>query len=262
MKDYIEYNDNYDRGSYARSTQPSYAESDTAAYGNNATVGTSIFSGVMTRVYTWMAAALVLTAGTAWAVANSPAILQLIYGNQAVVWVLLLAEFGLVMGISWGINRLSPSMATALFLLYSVVNGVTLSSIFFAYSIGTIYQAFAASALTFGAMSIVGHTIKRDLSGLGGIMIMALIGLIIASVVNLFWSNAVLDSIITYVGVFLFVGITAYDTQRIKAMCVAAEQYGDAAAPRRVAIMGALSLYLDFINLFLYLLRLFGRSRD
>ena len=153
-------------------------------------------------------------------------------------------------------------MALMLFLVYSVVNGLTLASIFFAYSIGTIYQAFAASALTFGAMSVLGHTIKKDLSGLGGIMMMALIGLIIASVVNIFWSNSVLDAIVTYIGVFLFVGITAYDTQRIKAACIAAEQYGDAAAPKRVAISGALSLYLDFINLFLYLLRLFGRGRD
>ncbi|MCR4994893.1 MAG: Bax inhibitor-1/YccA family protein [Bacteroidales bacterium] len=229
---------------------------------HSAQSGTSVFSGVMTRVYTWMAAALMLTAATAWFTASSPAMLQLIYGNQAMIWVLMIAELGLVMGISWGIQRLSPTHATLLFLLYSVVNGLTLSSIFFAYSIGTIYQAFAAAALTFGAMSIMGYTIKKDLSGLGGIMLMALIGLIIASVVNIFWSNTVLDSIITYVGVFLFVGLTAYDTQRIKAMCTAAEQYGDAAAPRRVAILGALSLYLDFINLFLYLLRLFGRSRD
>lgn len=262
MSNYDKF-DNYDRG-YSRTPQTSYDDIPSYGYDNTEAVNTSgiSFAGVMTRVYTWMFAALVITAGTAWLTAHMPGLLNLIYSNQAVVWVLFGAELALVIGISWGINRLSPSMALMLFLVYSVVNGLTLASIFFAYSIGTIYQAFAASALTFGAMSVLGHTIKKDLSGLGGIMMMALIGLIIASVVNIFWSNSVLDAIVTYIGVFLFVGITAYDTQRIKAACIAAEQYGDAAAPKRVAISGALSLYLDFINLFLYLLRLFGRGRD
>ena len=246
MKDYIEIQDHYDRGE-----------------GMTTTTSRSIgFSGIMTRVYMWMTAALLLTAGTAFFTANSPAMLQLIYGNNAAIWILCIIELGLVMGVSWGINRLSPAQATALFLLYSVVNGLTLASIFFAYSIGTIYQAFAASALTFGAMSIFGYTTKRDLSSLGGILLMALIGLIVASLVNIFWANSTFDAIITYLGVFIFVGLTVYDTQRIKAMSEAAEVYGDAAAPRRVAILGALSLYLDFINLFLYILRLFGRSRD
>ena len=249
MNNYFETQGHYDRGNYANSSYPSAS-------------GALTFSGVMTRVYLWMTAALMLTAGAALITASSPALLNLIFGNQAIVWILFGGELALVMGISWGINRLSPTMATALFLLYSVVNGVTLSSIFFAYSLGSITQAFAASALTFGAMSVLGFTIKRDLSGLGGILVMALIGLIIASVVNIFWSNSVLDAIVTYVGVFLFVGITAYDTQRIKQMSEIAETSGDAAAPRRVAILGALSLYLDFINLFLYILRLFGRGRD
>jgi hypothetical protein len=221
----------------------------------------------MTRVYVWMTAALFLTAGTAFFTASSPALLQVIFGNSIAVWVLFILELGLVMGISAGINRLSPTTATALFLLYSVVNGLTLSVIFFAYELGTIYQAFAASALTFGAMSFVGYTTKKDLSSLGGYLIMGLIGLIIASVINIFWSNSVMDTIITYIGVFIFIGLTAYDTQKIKEMSYAVEQgesmgYTDAAAPRRIAILGALTLYLDFINLFLYILRLFGRSRD
>lgn len=251
-QDYIEIKDNYDRGSYARSSAPS---------------GVTTLSAVMSRVYAWMTAALLLTAGTAYITATTPALLQLIYGNSAAIWVLFLGELGLVMGISAGITRLSPTTATALFLLYSVVNGLTLSSIFFAYSMGTIYQAFAAAALTFGGMSLVAYTTKKDLSGLGGILIMALIGLIIASVINIFWGNSAMDAIITYVGVFIFVGLTAYDTQKIKQMSYAVEQgsvmgYTDAAAPRRIAILGALTLYLDFINLFLYILRLFGRSRD
>lgn len=249
-KDYIEIQDNYDRGGYARSTS-----------------GATTFSGIMTQVYVWMTAALLLTAGTAYFTASSPALLQMIFGNSAAIWVLLIAELGLVMGVSWGINRLSPTTATALFLLYSVVNGLTLSTIFFAYSLGTIYQAFAASALTFGGMSLVGYTTKKDFSGFGGILLMALIGLVIASVINIFWGNSVMDAIITYIGVFIFVGLTAYDTQKIKQMSATVEAgsqmgYTDAAAPRRIAILGALTLYLDFINLFLYILRLFGRSRD
>lgn len=250
--DYIEIKDSYDRGAYVRSTSSSTA---------------TTFSSIMTRVYVWMTAALFLTAGTAFFTASSPALLQVIFGNSIAVWVLFILELGLVMGISAGINRLSPTTATALFLLYSVVNGLTLSVIFFAYELGTIYQAFAASALTFGAMSFVGYTTKKDLSSLGGYLIMGLIGLIIASVINIFWSNSVMDTIITYIGVFIFIGLTAYDTQKIKEMSYAVEQgesmgYTDAAAPRRIAILGALTLYLDFINLFLYILRLFGRSRD
>jgi len=252
MKDYIEVHDNYDRGNYDRGNSVS-PSADTRV---------SFFSGVMTRVYAWMTAALLLTAGVAIYTAHSPALLSIIFGSNVTLIALCVIELALVIGVSWGINRLSPTMATTLFLVYSAINGLTLASIFFAYSIGTIYQAFAASALTFGAMSLVGYTTKRDLSGLGGILFMALIGLIIASIINIFWANSTMDAIITYAGVFIFVGLTAYDTQKIKAMSIAAEQYGDAAAPRRVAVMGALSLYLDFINLFLYILRLLGRGRD
>lgn len=267
MNDYEEIKDNYSRNSYdataydrgERATENS--NRDRYAQSVSATKAV-VFRGVMTRVYLWMTAALMLTAATAFLTVSSPALLQLIYGNTAAVWVLMIAELGLVMGVSWGINRLSPTQAITLFLIYSVLNGLTLASIFFAYSAGTIYQAFAASALTFGGMSLFGYTTKRDLSGLGGLLLMALIGLIIASVINIFWANSTFDAIITYIGVFIFVGLTAYDTQRIKAMSEAAEVYGDAAAPRRVAVLGALSLYLDFINLFLYILRLFGRGRD
>lgn len=248
MKDYIEIQDHYDRGVSDVSSGTSF--------------GASSISGVMTRVYIWMTAALCITAATAFFTASSPALLSLIFGNSISIWVLVILELGLVMGVSAGITRLSPTTATILFLLYALVNGLTLSAIFFAYELGTIFQAFAASALTFGVMSFVGATTKRDLSGLGGILFMALIGLIIASVINIFWANGTMDAIITYAGVFIFVGLTAYDTQKIKAMTTAAEYSGDASMPHKVAIIGALSLYLDFINLFLYILRLFGRSRD
>lgn len=247
MNDYIEIQDHYDRGSYARSTS---------------VPGTFSFSSVLTRVYVWMAAALALTAGTAFLTANSPALLQMLYGNPIAIWIFFAAELILVISLSTAINRMSPAVATTIFLVYSAVNGFTLSSIFFVYSLGTITQAFAASGLTFGAMSLVGATTKRDLSGLGGILIMALIGLIIASVINIFWANSTMDAIITYAGVFIFVGLTAYDTQKIKQMSAAVEYSSDAAMPRRYAILGALTLYLDFINLFLYILRLFGRGRD
>lgn len=253
MKDYIEIQDHYDRG--------------TAQASSGFLTGASLLSGVMTRVYIWMTAALCITAAAAYFTATSPALLSLIFGNSVAIWVLFVAELGLVMGVSAGITRLSPTTATVLFLLYALVNGLTLSAIFFAYDMGTIFQAFAASALTFGAMSIFGATTKKDLSSLGGILFMALIGLIIASVINIFWANSTMDAIITYVGVFIFVGLTAYDTQKIKAMTSAVEDsvisgYGDAAMPRKIAIIGALTLYLDFINLFLYILRLFARNRD
>jgi len=250
MKDYIEIQDSYDRG---------YSS---ASYMNQPQARTFTFSSVMKRVYMWMAAALCITAGVAFLTASSPALLQLIYGNSAAIWVLCIAELGLVMWVTGGIERLSPTTATALFLLYSALNGLTLSSIFFAYSIGTIYQAFAASALTFGGMSLFAMTTKRDLSGLGGILMMALIGLIVASVINIFWANSTMDAIITYAGVFIFVGLTAYDTQQIRELSASVEYTSDAAAPRRFAIIGALRLYLDFINLFLYIVRLLGRSRD
>ena len=243
MNDYIEIQDNYDRGN------------------SGLLSGTSFLTGVMTRVYLWMTAALFLTAGAAFLTVSSPTLLSLIFGNSVAIWVLFIAELGLVMGVSAGINSLSLRTATLLFLLYAIINGLTLSVIFFAYELGTIAQAFAASALTFGAMSIFGITTKKDLSGLGGILFMALIGLIIASVINAFWTNSTMDAIITYAGVFLFVGLTAYDTQKIKTMTSAVEYSNDVAMSRKVAILGALTLYLDFINLFLYILRLFGRRR-
>ena len=243
MNDYIEIQDNYDRGN------------------SGLLSGASFLTGVMTRVYLWMTAALFLTAGAAFLTVSSPTLLSLIFGNSVAIWVLFIAELGLVMGVSAGINSLSLRTATLLFLLYAIINGLTLSVIFFAYELGTIAQAFAASALTFGAMSIFGITTKKDLSGLGGILFMALIGLIIASVINAFWANSTMDAIITYAGVFLFVGLTAYDTQKIKTMTSAVEYSNDVAMSRKVAILGALTLYLDFINLFLYILRLFGRRR-
>ncbi|MCR5819791.1 MAG: Bax inhibitor-1/YccA family protein [Bacteroidaceae bacterium] len=218
----------------------------------------SLMASAMTKVYVWMMIALLVTAGVALYTVSSPQLLQVIFGNSIVMWGLFIVEIALVVWLSAGLNNMKQSTAILLFLVYAALNGLVLSSIFFAYEIGAIYSAFAASALTFGAMSVVGAVTKRDLSGLGGLLFMGLIGIIIASVINMFWANDTLDSIITYIGVFIFVGLTAYDTQKIKQMVSMA----DSNSIGKVAIFGALSLYLDFINLFLYILRLFGRSRD
>lgn len=212
----------------------------------------------MNKVYSWMTLALVVTALTAMYVAQSESILGLVFGNSAMPWILMLAEVGVVMYLSARIEKISFATAMTLFGVYSVLNGVVLSVILLAYSLSTIYAAFFATAGTFAAMSIIGYTTKKDLSGLGGLLTMLLIGLIVASLVNLFFHSEGLSSIITYVGVFIFVGLTAYDTQKIKQMLV----YSNGVDQRKIGLLGALSLYLDFINLFLYILRLFARSRD
>ena len=173
---------------------------------------------------------------------------------------LIIAEFALVFAISGAINRLSLSTATLLFILYSVINGATLSTIFFAFSVATIGKVFFITAGTFGAMALVGYTTKTDLTSMGKLLFMALLGIIIASVVNMFVGSSGLDLILSYVGVLVFVGLTAYDTQKIKQMCQSAPDAGE--STQKLALIGALSLYLDFINLFLYLLRIFGNNRD
>lgn len=212
----------------------------------------------MNKVYSWMTLALVVTALTAMYVAQSESILGLVFGNSAMPWILMLAEVGVVMYLSARINRISFATALTLFGVYSVLNGVVLSVILLVYELTTIYAAFFATAGTFAAMSFIGYTTKKDLSGLGGILTMALIGLIIASLVNIFLHNNMLNSIITYAGVFIFVGLTAYDTQKIKQMLV----YSNGVDQRKIGLLGALSLYLDFINLFLYILRLLSSRRD
>jgi len=161
------------------------------------------------------------------------------------------------MGISWGINKLSLTTATLLFVLYSVINGATLSVIFVAYSIGTISKVFFITAGTFAVMAFIGYVTKTDLSKLGKILFMALIGVIIATVVNIFVKSSGLDLILSYIGVLVFVGLTAYDTQKIKQMLWQAGDMSETS--QKIALLGALSLYLDFVNLFLYLLRIFGR---
>lgn len=218
------------------------------------------FPALMRKVFVWMTLALAITGLTAYGVATSPAILSLIFSSKVTFFGLIIAEFALVFAISGAINRLSLSTATLLFILYSVINGATLSTIFFAFSVATIGKVFFITAGTFGAMALVGYTTKTDLTSMGKLLFMALLGIIIASLVNIFVGSSGLDLILSYVGVLVFVGLTAYDTQKIKQMCQAAPDAGESA--QKLALIGALSLYLDFINLFLYLLRIFGNNRD
>ena len=225
-----------------------------------ATIASSSFPALMRKVYTWMALALVITGVTAYGVAHSPAMMQLIYGNSFVMWGLIIAELALVFIVSGMINRLSLTTATLLFVLYSVVNGATLSVIFLGYSQSVIAKTFFITAGMFGVMSFYGYVTKQDLSSIGKILFMALIGLIIATIVNLFVRSSMFDMILSYVGVVIFVGLTAWDTQKIKQMLLMADGMDESV--QKIALMGALSLYLDFINLFIYLLRILGTRRD
>jgi uncharacterized protein len=209
------------------------------------------------QVYLWMCAALVVTAGVAVFVASTPSIVEWIVGSKIVFYGLLIAEVLLVIALSGLINKISSTAAMAVFFLYAALNGMTFSVIFLMFTATSVGTTFLVTAVTFGAMSLVGYLTKRDLSGLGGILMMALIGLVIASFVNILWADSTLYWIVTYAGILIFVGLTAYDTQKLKAMATSL----DTETGRKMAIMGALALYLDFINLFLLLLRLFGRRR-
>ena len=218
-------------------------------------------SSCLSRVFLRMFAALLVTAIAAYAVASSLSLTLLIIGNDYVFYGLIIVELGLVIAISAGIKKMSPMTANVLFFLYAVINGLTLSVIFLLYTDGVIFHAFAVSALTFAAMAVYGATTRRDLSSIGSICIMGLFGIIIASIVNIFFMSEMLDLIVCYVGVLVFVGLTAYDTQRIKRMLSEATAANHDIAIKKVSVMGALTLYLDFINLFLKILRIMGRKR-
>ena len=217
------------------------------------------FPALMRKVYVWMAMALAITAITAYGVASSPALTHLIFENKVIFFGLIIAELVLVFWVSARIEKLSLTKATLMFIVYSVLNGATLATIFFGYSPEIITKTFFVTAGTFGAMAVYGYFTKSDLSSWGKLLIMAVIGLIIAGVVNIFLRSQLMDFVVSMVGVLIFVGLTAYDSQKIKRMLMMQADMGETA--QKVALMGALSLYLDFINLFLYLLRLFGRER-
>ena len=215
------------------------------------------FPILMRKVYVWMTLALVITGATAYGVATSPGLMMTIATNRLFFWGLIIAEFGLVVAISAAINRLSLTTATLLFILYSVINGATLSFIFAIYTMSSIASVFFITAGTFAVMAVIGYTTKKDLTSMGKILFMALIGIIIATVVNIFLKSTGLEMIVSYLGVLIFVGLTAYDSQKIKQMLLTAPDAGEGA--QKLALLGALSLYLDFVNLFIYLLRIFGR---
>lgn len=214
---------------------------------------------LMRKVYTWMALALVITGVTAYGVATTPAVIEAIVMNRMLFWGLVIAEFGLVWGVTGMLNRLSLTTATLMFIAYSVINGALLSVIFLVYTMDSIGTVFFITAATFGVMALIGYTTKTDLSKMGSLLFMALIGLIIATVVNMFVHSSGLQMVISYVGVLIFVGLTAYDTQKIKQMLIMSDSADESA--QKLALVGALSLYLDFVNLFIYLLRILGNRK-
>ena len=211
----------------------------------------------LNRVYGWMCLALALTGATAWIVAHQKNLLQAVLHGW---WLLLILELGLVIGLTAAIRKLSPAAALIGFLAYSVVNGATLSLVLLAYTEESVAGAFFAASLTFGVTGLIGWFVKTDLSVMGRMLLMALLGLIIASVINIFLRSSGLQFLICIIGVLVFAALTAYDTQKIKKLAMALEAE-DASFAGKVAVIGALALYLDFINLFLYLLQLFGRRR-
>lgn len=207
------------------------------------------------QVYAWMGAGLLVTALLALVTVSTPTLLKVVLGNKLLFYGLMIGELALVFTISGAINRLSAAVATLLFIAYSALNGVTLSIIFLVYTADSIAATFVVTAAMFGAMSVYGYMTRRDLTSWGSFLFMGLIGIVIASVVNIFVGNSAVSWIISALGVIVFTGLTAYDTWKIKAMAAGG------AEGRKPAILGALTLYLDFINLFLMLLRLGGDRR-
>lgn len=218
------------------------------------------FPALMRKVYVWMTLALVITGFTAFGIAENPGLVYTIVTNRLLFWGLVIGEFALVMAIYGAIGRLSATAATLLFVLYSIVNGATLSVIFLAYTMTSIASVFFITAGTFAVMAFIGYTTRTDLTSFGKMLMMGLIGIILATVVNIFIGSSMLNMIVSYVGVVVFVGLTAYDSQKIKNLLYQVDNMSEEA--QKLALLGSLTLYLDFINLFLMLLRIFGGNRD
>ena len=229
-------------------------------YGNPVFEGVqSAYRVLMRKVYLWMALALAVTGMTSFYIASNPGLLQTIFTSRGIFLMLIIAELALVFILSARIMKMSFATAGIMFAAYSVLKGVTMSFMFIRFTMSSIAGAFFVTAGMFAVMSFIGFTLKKDLASFGSFFFMALVGLVIATIVNAFWANSVLYWVITYVGVLLFVGLTAYHTQKIKHMLM---MYGDEVNDntQKLALLGSLSLYLDFINLFLYILRFFGRN--
>ena len=213
------------------------------------------------KVYQYMALGLILTSLTAWITASTPALLRMFYSSLTPLIIVAVAELGLVLYLSATIAKHSASTSLMLFGIYSVLNGITCSAVLLVYTQESVYTAFLSTAGMFGAMSVYGIYTKRDITSWGSFLHMGLWGLIIAMVINLFVGSSAAETVISVIGIIIFMGLTAYDTAKIKALAEGAEMSDDETAGK-IAVMGALELYLDFINLFLYLLRLFGKRRD
>lgn len=216
----------------------------------------------MARVFTWMTVALVITAAVAYLFASNETLFSSLYtqdGMSILGWIVMLAPLGFVLLMSFGFQKLPAPVMMLLFVVFSVLMGMSMSFIFYAYAIGTIYLTFAVTAGVFGLMAILGYTTKIDLTRFGSIMLIGLGGIIIASIINIFLQSSGMDFIISIVGVLVFTGLTAYDVQKIKRIGMGVNM-GDASTTK-LAVYGALSLYLDFINLFLFLLRIFGGKK-
>ncbi len=229
-------------------------------YGNPVFEGVqSAYRVLMRKVYLWMSLALAVTGMTSFYIASNPGLLQTIFTSRGIFLMLIIAELALVFILSARIMKMSFATAGIMFAAYSVLNGVTMSFIFIRFTMSSIAGAFLVTAGMFAVMSFIGFTLKKDLASFSSFFFMALVGLVIATIVNAFWANSVLYWVITYVGVLLFVGLTAYHTQKIKHMLM---MYGDEVNDntQKLALLGSLSLYLDFINLFFYILRFFGRN--
>ena len=229
-----------------------------AAFTTTTVASAERVTAFLRKVYGWMFVGLGITAAVAFAVAGSPSIARAVFSNQILFFGLIIAELGLVFYLSARVNRISPATASALFVAYSGLNGITLSLILLAFTGASVATTFVVTAGMFGALALFGSTTKRSLAGVGPFVFMGLIGLILASVVGMFWHNDALQFVISVVGVIVFTGLTAWDAQRLKKMAAVLPdgQVGS------YAVVGALSLYLDFINLFLFLLRFLGNRRQ
>jgi FtsH-binding integral membrane protein len=230
-----------------------------AASGNQTTVVAKTF---MTQVFAWMTLAMVITAVTAFLFATNGALITTLIsietgGLTGLGWIVTLAPIGFVLLMSFGFQRLSPAILTLLFVTFAVLMGMSLSFILLVYTAASVYKTFAVTAVMFGVMAVTGYTTKTDLTKFGSIMMMGLIGLMVAMLINFFMKSGTMDYIISIIGVLIFTGLTAYDVQRLKNIGSGAGEFGQANA-RKLSIMGALTLYLDFINLFIFLLRFLG----
>lgn len=219
------------------------------------------FAALMRKVYLWMTLALLITGFTAYLAANSEIMVNAMIEHYEIFLGVAVTELVLVYVISSRIQKLSLTQGTLLFILYSLLNGFTLTLVVLAYTEESVTQVFLVTAATFGVMTLYGYTTKKDMTTIGNLFFFALMGIILATVVNIFLKSSMMSLIISYVGVLVFVGLTAYDTQKIKKMLLEESQYGDGERGQKNALLGALALYLDFINLFLHLIKIMGKKR-